>query len=172
MCWRLPHTNATPIASHKGYSTTSYLQSRQVKQQSCQQTSKPCGGVSPGRRRLRGAIATTPHRSSLPGSYLWRDMEIGAQMRRKVWRDLIRKGATRIPWLRLATEELWLSIILAKANKMDITCFPDIWITAVAERCSTSYRHPHRPASVPQTIARHSGISEVRRDISRSDAIE
>jgi hypothetical protein len=84
----------------------------------------------------------------------------------ELWRDLIRKRATRIPWLRLATEELWLSVSLAKANKMDITCF-----SGIVERCSTSYRHPHRPPSVPQH-ARYSGISEMRRDTSRSDAIE
>jgi hypothetical protein len=39
---------ASPTASEpatESYSTTSYLQSRQVKQQLCQQ---PCGGVSPG----------------------------------------------------------------------------------------------------------------------------
>ena len=111
-------------------------------------TEQACGGVSPGRRRLRGVIATTPHRSSLPGSYLWRDMEKGCADAQELWRDLIRRRATQIPWLRLATEELWLHISLAKANKVDVTCFPGI-----IQRCSTSYRHPHRPTSVPAHTA-------------------
>lgn len=83
-----------------------YLQSRQVKCRSSTLRRSFAGRT----RRLRGVIATTLHRLFPGCGEVWRRICL-------LWRDLIRRRATRIPSLNLR------GCAWQKQRKIDITCF-------------------------------------------------